>query len=162
MIDLLIQMGVPKQYAGDIWLLILFIAISLALVFIVKKKRLGAFLLSVYISYVIFIFSYFLPDSSSTKIIYFGILIFAIFWSMKKFFTFSIGGKKIAVWTQSVILSFLTVGMITSLVFSWLPQKEVQEFFSPFSKQLFTSDIFQLVWVALPLLFLLFLKKNRY
>lgn len=162
MIDFLIQLGIPKQYAGDIWLLVLFVAISLALVFIVKRKKLGALLLSVYISYVIFIFSYFLPNSPSTKIIYFGILIFLVFLAMRKFFTFSIGGRKIIVLTQSIILSFLTVGMTTSLIFSWLPKKEIQELFTPFSKQLFTSDPFQLAWVIFPLLFLLFIKKNRY
>lgn len=162
MIDSLVQLGIPKQYAGDIWLLVLFVAISLALVFIVKRKRLGALLFSIYISYVILTFSYFLPDSPATKIAYFGILIFLIFLAMRKFFTFSISGKKIAIWTQSIILSFLTVGMITSLIFSWLPKKEIQEFFSPFSKQLFTSEPFQLAWVVLPLIFLLFIKKNRY
>ena len=67
MIELLTQIGVPSQYAGDVWLLIIFLIIGIALTFLIQKKNLGALILSVYIAFVIITYSYFIPETSGTR-----------------------------------------------------------------------------------------------
>ena len=98
MIDFLTQLGVPSQYAGDIWLLIIFLVIGIALTFLIQKKNLGALILSVYISYVIVNYAYFIPETSGMKASLLGIGIFLIFNGVKKAFPFAVNSKGVVGW----------------------------------------------------------------
>lgn len=161
LMNFLIQSGVPKEYAGDLLILACYIIASIIVIILVKKRNLGAFVLSSYVAYVIFSFSYFIPKAAVVGIIYFGLLIVATFMLMKKIVNFHIGGGQISIILQSLLIALLACGMITSFVLRWLPPENM-EFFTPFTKQLLTSDIFQLGWVVVPFLLLAIAKKYRY
>lgn len=161
MIEFLTQMGVAKQYAGDVWLLIIFLIIGLVLTVLVNKKNLGALVLSVYISFFILSSSYFLPSNSGTKTIILGIIIFLVFNGIKKAFPFSVKGKGFLSWGSLVLLSLVIVGMIGSIVLGWSTPQELEEFFTPLSKKLLISQEARFFWSIIPFLVLVGLNNRR-
>jgi hypothetical protein len=134
MIEFLTQIGVAKQYAGDAWLLIIFLIIGLILTVVVNKKNLGALILAVYISFVILSSAYFVPQTSGVKAILLGVIIFLVFNGVKKAFPFSIKGGGLTSWIRVICLALVIVGMIGSMVLNWFSIKELEEFFTPLSK----------------------------
>ena len=161
MIDFLTQLGVPSQYAGDIWLLIVFLIIGVALTFLVQKKNLGALILSVYISFVIVNYAYFIPETSGVKAILLGISIFLIFNGVKKAFPFAVKSKGMAGWGRIVLLALVTVGMIGSIVLGWFSAEELEKFFTPLSKKLLISKEAKFIWSLLPFGILMIFNNRR-
>ncbi|MDZ7611385.1 MAG: hypothetical protein U5L10_01355 [Candidatus Moranbacteria bacterium] len=161
MIEFFTQIGVPDKYAGDLWLLIIFLITGIILLALVNKKSLGALILSIYAAYAIVSFAYFLPEKGNTKVMFFGLFIFFSYMLLKKVFSFSIKGKKVEVLAQTLVLSLLAVGLIGSLVMEWIHPNELELFFTPFSKKLFFSDMARFIWPILPLAALFAFKKNK-
>jgi hypothetical protein len=161
MIEFLTQMGVAKQYAGDVWLLIIFLINGLVLTVVINKKNLGALILAVYISFVILSSAFFVPKTSGVKTILLGILIFLIFHGIKKAFPFSMKGKGLIGWTKIISLSLVVVGMIGSIVLGWYTPKELEEFFTPLSRKILISEEARFVWTILPFATLLFFNNRR-
>ena len=68
-------------------------------------------------------------------------------------------------WWQVIILAVLQVGLLISIVLSFLPS-EVLEQFSIFTQTLFLSDLAKFAWITLPVLALAAFKgkkkRNRY
>ncbi len=161
MIEFLTQIGVAKQYAGDVWLLIIFLIIGLVLTIIVNKKNLGALILAIYIAFVILSFSYFVPQTGGVKAILLGIIIFLVFNGVKKAFPFSIKGKGLTSWFRIILLALIIVGMIGSIVLNWFSPVELEEFFTPLSKTLLISKEARFIWSVLPFGVLMFLNNRK-
>jgi hypothetical protein len=162
MIELLAKMGVPKQYAGDVWLLLLFIAASIVLILIVKKRNLGATLVAVYVAYAIVTKSFFsFLAEPGIKLLYFIGVLFAVFQLVKRFFKMGIGGKKAVMWSKILLVAFSIVGLLGSVVMGWFSKEAVSEFFSPLSLQLFRTDQAQLVWMVVPLVLIFVLVYRK-
>jgi len=162
MINFLTQLGIAKQYAGDVWLLIIFLIIGIILSILVSKKNLGALILAVYISFVVMSASYFISDYSGVKVIFLGIIIFLVFNGVKKAFPFSMKGSGIISWSKTIFLSLVIVGMIGSIILGWFSSQELEEFFTPLSKRLLISKEARFVWSVLPLgVILLFNNRRR-
>lgn len=161
MIEFLTQIGVAKQYAGDVWLLIIFLIIGLILTILVNKKNLGSLILAVYISFFILSFSYFIPQTGNLKAIILGIIIFVVFNLIKKVFPFSVKGSGIVIWSRIIFLSLIIVGMIGSIILGWFSLAELEEFFTPLSKKLLISKEARFVWAILPFGALLVFNNRR-
>jgi len=161
MIEFLVQMGVARQYAGDIWLLIIFLAIGITLTFLVNKKNLGALILSVYISFLIVSAAFFIPRTSGMKSIALGILIFLVFNGIKKAFPFSFKSKGLAGMGRLIFIALVIVGMIGSIVLSGFSLLELEEFFTPLSRKLLISSEARFVWSVLPLAILIAFNNRR-
>ncbi len=161
MIEFLTQLGIAKQYAGDVWLLIIFLIIGLVLTVLVNKKNLGALILAVYITFVILSFSYFVPQAGGVKAILLGMIIFLVFNGIKKAFPFSIKGNGVAGWFRMSLLALIIVGMILSIVLNWFSSAELEEFFTPLSKKLLISKEARFIWSVLPFGALMFLNNRR-
>jgi len=163
MIDFLIELGIPKQLAGDVWILAAFVVLSVILVLVIPRKNLGALLISGYVASGIVSFSYFLPrNNSDLKIGYFLLLILAIFSGMKRMMSISLSGQKALVWAKTFLVSFIIVGMIVSFSLSWLPKRELKEFFTPLSLKLLATPEARLFWAVTPFVVLALFKKRRY
>ena len=158
----LIELGAPKQYVGDISILVFYLIASIIVIILVKQKNLGAFLMSSYVAYAIFSFSYFMPKNPTFGIAYFAVLTVLTFILMKKIVVFRIGGAPTSVMIKSVFISLLTTGMTASLILNWLPPENLYGIFTPFTKKLFTTEIFKFSWMAIPFLFLALVKKRKY
>ncbi|MFW5884910.1 MAG: hypothetical protein ACOCUF_01625 [Patescibacteria group bacterium] len=161
MIEFLIKMGIPEAYAGDVWLVILFLLLGLALVFTVNKKNLGALVLSIYVAYTILSFAYFIPNSGGWKAALFILLGWFCYINLRKTFSFSLRGKKLIVFLQMLLLSLLAVGMTGSLILEWFSPKELEDFFTSFSHKFLISEKARFIWVALPFVFMILFKKSR-
>jgi polyferredoxin len=73
----------------------------------------------------------------------------------------SLGGQDDGPWWQSVIFSFLHVGLILSVVLSFLPSEGVSAL-SPAIRSVFTGANQQFGWIIAPVLaMLIFGKKKR-
>lgn len=68
-------------------------------------------------------------------------------------------GSGLALW-QVFAMSFLQVGLILSIVLVFVPAKEVLKYLSKDALFYFTSIWARLAWMALPLLFLIFVNKR--
>lgn len=155
--------GISKQLVGDLSILLIFLVAGIILVVLIKKKYLIPFLFSMYISYAIFSFSYFLPsDAPFVNIFYFLILLIVIFVMMKKFVVFNIGGGPLAIWIQALLLALSAICMFINFFIGTMPPEYIEEFFTPFSKQIFGSAAFQLAWVITPFVIVSSVKKYRH
>ncbi len=161
MIEFLTQIGVPSQYAGDVWLLIIFLIIGITLTFLINKKNLGSLVLAVYISFVIVSYSYFIPESSGIKAILLGVIIFLVFNGVKKAFPFTIKSKGVIGWGRVILLALVIVGMIGSIVLSWFSVDELENFFTPLSKNILISKEARFFWAVVPFGVLMGLNNRR-
>lgn len=162
MIEALTKMGVPKQYAGDVWLLLIFLIASAILILLVKKRNLGAMLVSIYVAYAIVTKSFFpFIEEPSVKLIYFLVVLAVLFQLFKRFFRMGVGGGKAGVWTKIALVSFSIIGLLGSIIMDWFSNKAVSEFFSPLSLRLFQTDQAQLAWMAIPLVLMFILVYRR-
>ncbi len=153
MFDFFLDIGVPKQYVGDVWVLIALIVASLFLVILFKKQNLGSLIASVYCAYAIETKIFFDWFSGSTM--RFGVLIILLlllFFVFKKFFgEVASGSNMISEWIKISLVSITIVGFVTSIVMDWYSRAVLGGFFSAFSMSIFRSDEAQLVWMLAPI-----------
>ncbi len=162
MTNFLISIGVPKLYAGDVSLFLVMILAGVVLMFLVKKTKLGAFTYAVYASYFITRVLYFdFMDKFSTKILIFLGLAFGLHYLLfKPTVVVKLGGRGIMKWVRRVFVAFLIVGLMATIILSWMPKKEVLDLLSPFSLKVFTTKSAQLLWAIIPLLTLFAIRKK--
>ena len=70
-------------------------------------------------------------------------------------------GRGRASWWQSLILSVLQIGLILSIVVSFLSGKIVAGL-SPLAKTIFVGPLAQFFWLLLPIIAIMFLRRRRY
>ena len=63
-------------------------------------------------------------------------------------------------WWQSYLLSILQVGLILAVVVGFLPTKIVENL-SSFAKLIFVGSLAQFLWLFLPILAIMFLRRGR-
>ena len=162
MIDFFSNLGVPKQFTGDIWLFVLFVAISLVFIALIKKRNLGALLISIYVSFGIVSKSFFdFLEEPNLKLVYFLAITTLLFQMFRSFFRMGIGGSKVAMWTKTILVAFSAVGLLGSIVITWFPSDKVAEIFSPLSQQLFGTSQAQLFWMVAPVVLIFVFMRRR-
>lgn len=62
-------------------------------------------------------------------------------------------------WWQIILFSFLQVGLLLSIILSFLPQLALN-YLSIFTKIIFTSDLAKFLWIVLPIVALIFLGES--
>ncbi len=162
MTNFLIGIGVPKLYAGDVSLFLTMILAGIVLMFLVKKTKLGAFTYAVYASYFITETLYFdFMDKFFTKILVFLGLAFGLHYLLfKSTVVVKLGGRGMMKWVRRVFVAFLVVGLMATIILSWMPKKEVLDLLSPFSLKIFTTKPAHLLWAVIPLLTLFAIRKK--
>lgn len=159
--NLLAQIGIPKQYTGDIVVAVLFILLTVVITTLVKKKNLGALMISIYISYALLTKLFFdFVQGPYTKTAIFIVCVAILFSLLKKFVKMKIKGQKIAKWVKTSLASLTIVGFLVSIVLQWIPAQIVEEFITPFLETIFMTKEAQLIWIIAPLV-MIFLLKNR-
>jgi heme exporter protein D len=163
MIELLTKIGIPGKYAGDVWLAVVFLVVSLALILLVKKKNLGAILVSIYVAYAVLTKAFFdFLENQNLKLIFFLALIFFLFQIFQRFFRMGVGGGRVVMWAKVISIALSIVGLLVSVVLQWFSAAIIQEFFSPLSLGLFLSEPAQFVWMLVPLALIFLLIQKRY
>jgi len=63
-------------------------------------------------------------------------------------------------WWQAILFSFLQVGLLISIVLSFLPEVSLKEL-SDFTRMIFTTETARFIWIALPIVVMALIKKPK-
>lgn len=156
---------------GANWLLVLiFIVVASIYGFFLGRQRLTIIIVAGYFSLVI---NKAIPwaglgflgvkgsPGTNVEIFLFLALVIGIFFLMhgpSLSSAFSLRGR--GSWWQVIILGFFQLGFMASVVISFLPQKTINDL-DPFVQQMFNSDLAKFLWLLLPVVAILILKKKR-
>lgn len=70
-------------------------------------------------------------------------------------------GRGRSSWWQALVLSVLQIGLILAIVISFLPSNIIDGL-SPMAKTIYVGQVAQFVWLFLPILAIMFLKRKRH
>ena len=152
----------------DLYIL-LFFAIIILLCFFFLRHKIFTLLFSIYTSYLIILFfpyniwlnNYSLDLINKIKIYSFiGLIIVLFFIFSKCHIFFSQDGGIIKTSIRSLFYGILNASLFLSLLILLLPLNWLSKF-SGTSLNLLGSDVARFIWVALPVILLLFLNKKR-
>ena len=153
---------IPATIAGDVSFLLVFLAICIALGVYLGRTQLVSIVMFGYISVAlmtvlpvdIFLFSVY-----GKAIVFLGIFFF-LFFVGDYVLDIHIPNAGADFFWRILIMSFLAVGMLTSIIFTLLPKADVLQYLSKTSLSYFISPTAQIAWMLVPLFFLLFINKR--
>ena len=156
-----LNLGLNGTASQLVTLVLVLLVLSTLFWLLVGRFRLHNFLINIYISFSIL---QVLPKDMMTFTKNSSILLFFIFVVVltlmnKYLFDIHQTGSGLVVW-QVFVMSFLEVVLIFSIVFSMLSVKEAAKFVSKDSLVYFTDPWWRAAWMAMPLVFLIFVKKR--
>lgn len=158
--------------AWDFLIIVFFVAIAFLYGLLFRKDRVAAVLISVYMALAVINVvpyingfsakSFGIGSNFTLKLIIFLIIFAGLFFvfsrgSLLRSMGFSLGGRK---W-QVVIFSFLSAGLLLSVIFSFVPP-EAAEHLMPITKRIFLSDIGKFLWVTAPIAAMVALKGGSH
>lgn len=149
-----------SQPTWDLFIYLFFAIAILLFGFTLGRRRLISILLSVYLSLVVVNYLPYLDRASGNVDINLGIfafklssfvIVFAVAFLVLSrseiLYEMAGPGKGII---SSFIFSFLLVGMLLSITLGFLPDASLR-LLSPFTKEIFASDLAKFVWIILPM-----------
>lgn len=148
--------------AGDISFLLVFIALSLGIGFLFGRWKLINILINIYIAlaFVGVLSGGFLDFSVYGRLLSFFAIVLFLTAIDNRLFDVHIASAGTDFFWRLFVMSILVTGFFMSTVFSFLPQKMALSYISPSVYGLFAAPIAELIWMAVPLLVLLFI-NNR-
>ncbi len=154
----------------DLFIVIFFIVAAFLYCLSLGRNRILVILISVYIALALvnaFPFSekvigqFRLGDTFVLKITLFaGIILILFFLLSRSALSSAMTTRRGGSWFQVLIFSFLHVGLLISLVLSFVP-KEFVENLAPFTRKIFTTDTARFLWLLLPIVAMCLLKGRR-
>ncbi|MFC1608685.1 hypothetical protein ACFL3M_00705 [Patescibacteria group bacterium] len=161
--ELLEKFGFSASFAGDVALVFLFAAFSVAFGLLVGRFKLINVLINVYIAIAILgvIPVDILSFHSSSNIILFAIIILMLNLVDNHLFDIHISGTGNSFFWRLFVMSFFEMGLIFSTVLAMLPVKFVLSYISVDAYGYFTEPYARLFWMIIPLVFLIFINKKQ-
>lgn len=154
--------GLAGNVAELATILVVLLGMSVIFWFLIGRFRLHNFLINMYISFALVNV---IPDNvmsftKNSSILLF--LVFVVFLTLMNRYIFDIhqSGSGLAIW-QVVVMSFLEVILLLSIIFSFFPNKDILKYVSQDYLAYFIDPWWRVVWMALPLIFLIFVKKRQ-
>jgi len=153
-------------------LLILFLALSVLIhIFILKRDKIFSWLIGIYASFLIVLFfpyHLWLSKISLEQMVWIksaGFIALAVFLAV----IFSRGhvfagsqGNALSRFIHAFVYGILSVGLLISLLATFLPMELLSQF-SALALNIFNTDLARFIWLALPLVLILFsIKINRH
>ncbi len=154
--------GLSASLAELVTVFLVMLAIAVVLWLVVGKKRLHNSVMNIYLSFALV---QVLPVNLISTNKNLSVLIFLILLVVLTLFgnyTFDIGlsGSGLAYW-QIFLMSFFEVGAVFSITASFLGDKQLLQYVSKDALFYFTSPWAKFIWLALPLLFLIYINKSN-
>jgi hypothetical protein len=156
--------------AWDFLIIAFFLIVAFAYGSLFRKDRVASVLVSIYMALAIvntapYINSFSVKNSGvgsnfTLKLIIFLIIFIGLFFvlargSFLRSLGFSLGGKK---W-QVIIFSFLSAGLLLSIIFSFIPS-EASKNLLPLTKKIFISDLGKFLWITTPIVAMVLFKSR--
>lgn len=154
-------LGLSKTMSELVMLLVVMLLLSLLFWVLIGRFRLHNFLINVYISSAMLMV---VPKEAMQFSKYAPVillLIFVVFLTLMNPYLFDIhqSGSGLALW-QVLVMSFLEVGLVMSILLSFLPAKDVLKYLSKDALLYFSSPWGRVAWMVAPLAFLIFVNKR--
>jgi hypothetical protein len=159
--NLLGNLGIKSNLAGDVSFLILFLLISFVVSFALGKHRILVSLIGVYAAYVVVIFTRFdfLKEPNMKALAFLTLLIgFILYFS--KIVRGSVSGYGPMLIVKLVVGTAIVIGLSLSVILSWYTPKELADVITPGTRKFFTGDFWQFVWAVAPLVYLGVVRKR--
>jgi hypothetical protein len=153
--------GLAKNVTELITLFVVLLIASTIFWLLIGRFRLHNFLINTYISFAILqvIPKDIMSFNQYSNILVFLILIVVLTLMNKYLFDIHQSGSGLAIW-QVFVMSFFEVILILSILFSFLPPKEILPYISKDALTYFIDPLWRLGWMFMPLLFLIFINKR--
>ena len=159
--NLISNLGLKGNIAGDISFLVLFLLVSLVVSFALGKHRILVSLLGVYAAYaVVNVANFeFARESNGKVFLFLAVLVgFILFFS--KIIRGSVSGHGPMLVVKLVIGTAIVIGLSLSVVLSWYTPKELVDIITPGTRKFFTDDFWRFLWVIAPLVYLGIVRKR--
>ncbi len=173
--ELLTNFHLGTASGWDLFIILIFLIAVLVYGFFLGRNRMIILLLSSYFSLVI---SQVIPwsrisslgwlgigqqPSASLKIsVFVGLILLFYFLIPRSILSSALRIKKRgeAAWWQLFILSIVQLGLLATIIFSFLPGQAVADF-TPLVKKIFIGSEAQFIWLTLPILFMVLMRRKR-
>lgn len=155
-------LSIPKNLAGDLSLLLIFFALSLAIGFILGRWKLVNILIDVYIvvAFLSVLPKEFLAFSPYAKAGLFVGLLFLLSMVDDRLLDVHIANAGTDFFWRLFVMSILVTGMLVSVTLAFLPKVTALSYISLTAYSYFASPMALVFWMTLPLVALLFI-NNR-
>ena len=158
---LLGKIGISPALTQDISLLLIVAVFSIVFGMFIGRYKLITILINIYVSFAI---TQVVPDKYFSDYLYeltfflLGIVILTI--SSRQLFEIYISGSGSGFLWRVFAMSFLEIIFLLSIVLSIVPKKMALEFVSPTAFEYMTGDNARLIWMIVPLIFMVFIHKR--
>lgn len=155
------NLGLAKSVTEIVTLVLVILAASAIFWFLIGRFRLHNFLINTYISFAL---AQVVPKdlmslNKYSYLILFFILVFLLTLANKYLFDIHQYGSGLAIW-QVLVMSFLEIMLLLSIVLPFLPSKEILQYISADYLKYFIDPWWRVLWMVMPLLFLIIVKKG--
>lgn len=155
-------LGLSASLAELVTLALVIIAVTIVFWLVVGRFRLHNALMNIYISFALIqvIPADVMGSNRNLPMLVFLILVILFTLFGKYTFDIHLSGSGLAYW-QIFVMSFLQVGLIFSILISFVGDKELLKYVSKEALFYFSSPWAKLLWMALPLVFLIYINKSE-
>lgn len=159
--DIFAALGLSSSVGELITLFVVLLIVSTLFWLLIGKYRLYNILIDVYIALALLqvILPVFPDLGKSTPMIVFLSLVLLFKLLDKYLFDIHISGSGMAIW-EVCIVSFLEVGLIVSIIMTYVSEKDILKYLSRDSLEYFISPWARLIWMVMPLLFIMIINKR--
>lgn len=155
------NIGINVNVTETLTLVLMILGLSVVFWFLIGRFRLHNFLINMYVALALVsvIPENIMSFTKNSSVLFF--LIGVIFLTLMNRYIFDIhqSGSGLAIW-QVVVMSFLEMMLLVSIILSLAQEKDILKYISKTSLIYFTGTWWLVVWMVLPLLFLIFVKKR--
>lgn len=160
--DFFSSLDIPKNLAGDLSLLLIFIGLSIAFGFIFGRWKLVNILINVYIvvAFISVLPKEIMAFSPYARVGIFLALLFLLSMVDDRLFDVHITSAGTDFFWRLFVMSILVTGMLVSVTLAFLPKVMALTYISQTAYNYFASPFALIFWMAIPLFLLLFI-NNR-
>lgn len=155
------------QPTWDIFVLLFFICATLLYGITLGRDRIILTLIAIYIALAVVNTAPYLsslrPSGSDFALrmgLFVGAFIVLFFALARSAFLRNIGSPVSGKWWQVIMWSFLHVGLLTSVILSFLPGTALR-YFAPFTQMIFTGNLGKFFWLITPIIVMIFIGEDR-
>lgn len=159
--NLLGNIGIKNDLAGDASFLILFLLASFVISFVLGKRRILVSLVGVYAAFTIVNFANFeiTREPQGKVLVYLAILVgFVVMFS--RIVRGSVSGHGPILAVKLTIGTAVAIGLSLSVILNWYSPKELENIITPGVRTYFTGDFWRFVWSIAPLVYLGVVRKR--
>jgi len=158
---ILASLGLSRSLTQDVTLIIVAVLASFIFGAFIGRTKLVSVLINIYAAFaIISVTPKTLIVDDSTRLLVFLALVVGLTLAGRKLFDVYLSGAGTGFLWRIFVMSFLEIGLLTSIVFSLLPSKTALTYISASSLDYLVSGNAQLIWMAAPLVFLLLMHRR--